>query len=360
MKGPWTARIVAELTPAAVIRLATTLAIGFAGGLLFACAGLPAPWLSGAGLASAAAAVAGVPITVPEWLKGVSLVVLGVIAGSAVTPDSIAMMARWPLSLAGLAVCVGLIMISVSVYLERVHGYDRATARLSAVPGAMPYVLALATSCAGADTARVAIIQVVRLAALLILLPAVLTELGLTRPELAAPPRPTATLLDIALMTAAGTATGFAFKHFGVPAAWLFGPMVGAAAVTGSGLAGNALPDWLTVPGLLVMGTMVGANFAEMDVRLLRNTVVAGLGSVLVGAAAGIACAIPVSYLLDLPVAQVWLAYAPGGVETMAVMALALGLDVAYVGGHHVARFLGLGVVVPFFLRKELARTRTD
>jgi len=301
-----------------------------------------------------------VPIVVPEWLKGVSLIVLGVIAGSAVTPDSIAMMARWPVSLVGLAVCVGLIMVSVSVYLELVHGYDRATARLSAVPGAMPYVLALATSCAGAHAARVAIIQVVRLAALLIVLPTVLTELGLARPELAAPPRSTAAFLDIALMAAAGTATGFVFKRCGVPAAWLFGPMVGAAAITGSGLAGNALPDWLTVPGLLVMGTMVGANFADMDLRLLRDTVIAGLGSVLVGTAAGIACAIPVAYLLDLPLAQVWLAYAPGGVDTMAVVALALGLDVAFVGGHHVARFLGLGLIVPFFLRKELARTRPD
>jgi uncharacterized membrane protein AbrB (regulator of aidB expression) len=38
------------------------------------------------------------------------------------------------------------------------------------------------------------------------------------------------------------------------------------------------------------------------------------------------------------------------------VLALALGLDVAYVGGHHVVRFLGLGVVIPFWLRDQLRR----
>lgn len=348
--------IAAEFSPAALWRLARVMAIGVAGGGAFAFAGLPAPWLSGAGLAAGLAAVAGVPVEVPGWLRGLSLVVLGVIAGSAVTPQSLAMMVHWPLSLAGLAVCVFLIMASVSLYLERVHGYDRATARLSSIPGAMPYVLAMASECPTADVRRVAIIQIVRLAALLILLPSLMTQLGLERVELRADAAAEATLGDLALMMAAGTAAGWLFARLGVPAAWLFGPMIGAAVVTGSGFAANVLPSWLTIPGLLVMGTMVGANFADIDRRLLRDTMLAALGSVIVGAAAGMVCAVPVAWLLDLPVAQVWLAYAPGGVETMSIMALALGLDVAYVGGHHAVRFSGLGLVVPFWLRGELKR----
>lgn len=333
---------------------ALSLAIGTAGGGLFALAGLPAPWLSGSGLAAAAAAIAGVRIEVPHWLHMVSLVVLGVIAGSAVTPETLSLMARWPASLAGLAVCVLLIMVSVSRYLERVHGYDRTTAKLAAVPGAMPYVLALASQCPGADTRRVAIIQVVRLAALLILLPTVLTQLGVTRPPSTEAMRPDAPLLDLLALVVLSAIGGWSFERLRIPAAWLLGPMVGAALATGSGAVDNVLPAWLTVPGLVVMGTIVGANFSGLDRQLLTSTLAAGLGSVVVGALAGVAAAIPVAWLLSLPLAQVWLAYAPGGVEMMAIMALALGLDVAYVGGHHAVRFIGLGLAVPFWLREEL------
>jgi uncharacterized membrane protein AbrB (regulator of aidB expression) len=58
------------------------------------------------------------------------------------------------------------------------------------------------------------------------------------------------------------------------------------------------------------------------------------------------------SMLLGLPFGQLWLAYAPGGVEAMAAMALALHLDPAFVGAHHVLRILGLNLITPFWLRR--------
>jgi uncharacterized membrane protein AbrB (regulator of aidB expression) len=56
-------------------------------------------------------------------------------------------------------------------------------------------------------------------------------------------------------------------------------------------------------------------------------------------------------FWLGLPVGQIWLAYAPGGVEAMAIMALALNLDPAFVGAHHVVRILGLNVFSPLWRR---------
>jgi uncharacterized membrane protein AbrB (regulator of aidB expression) len=40
-------------------------------------------------------------------------------------------------------------------------------------------------------------------------------------------------------------------------------------------------------------------------------------------------------------------AFAPGGLEAMMVLALILGLDPLYVGIHHLARFLGIGLALP-------------
>lgn len=347
----------------AVLRLAVALAVGAVGGFAFKLLGLPAPWLSGPGLAVAVVALAGLRIEVPGWLRTIALVFLGVLAGSAVTPQTIDRIGSWPASLAGLAVCVWLVMLSISSYLERVHGYDRATARLSSVPGALPYVLAIAAESSG-DVRRVAIVQIMRLLLLVVALPSALAAIGL---QAAAPvactaasvppcaaPAAEATLAGLLLLAAAGWAGGRLFSLAGAPAPYLFGSMIAVALVTGSGLVAPVLPDWLMIPGVLVIGTMVGANLSGTDRRLLLATLPAGLGSVIVGGVVALGCALPVAMLLDMPLAQVWLAYAPGGVDAMSVMALALGLDTAFVGAHHAARFLGLGVVVPIWLRAYL------
>jgi len=46
-------------------------------------------------------------------------------------------------------------------------------------------------------------------------------------------------------------------------------------------------------------------------------------------------------------------AYAPGGVEAMAAMAVQLGLAPAFVAAHHVARLLVLTLFVPALLARR-------
>ena len=41
------------------------------------------------------------------------------------------------------------------------------------------------------------------------------------------------------------------------------------------------------------------------------------------------------------------MAYAPGGLETMAILAFALHLDPAYVAVHHLARFMFVSLMMP-------------
>jgi uncharacterized membrane protein AbrB (regulator of aidB expression) len=47
-----------------------------------------------------------------------------------------------------------------------------------------------------------------------------------------------------------------------------------------------------------------------------------------------------------------FLAYAPGGLETMIAMAVNLNIDPTFVAGHHVFRLLALLVLIPLFLRR--------
>lgn len=64
------------------------------------------------------------------------------------------------------------------------------------------------------------------------------------------------------------------------------------------------------------------------------------------------AIALAVSSLLDVPLGAALIAFAPGGLETMAAMAVILNADPAYVGTHHILRLIFLSVLMPFVLSR--------
>ena len=90
----------------------------------------------------------------------------------------------------------------------------------------------------------------------------------------------------------------------------------------------------------VILGTGLGARFLGADRAMLRRA--AGLALVNTGAA--LALAAGVALLLSGPVAEpataVFLAFAPGGLAEMSLIALSLQASVAYVTVHHVARIV--------------------
>jgi uncharacterized membrane protein AbrB (regulator of aidB expression) len=51
-------------------------------------------------------------------------------------------------------------------------------------------------------------------------------------------------------------------------------------------------------------------------------------------------------------------AFSPGGLEAMTILAFALGLDPLYVGAQHLARFILISLTLPFALRLWLMHAR--
>lgn len=344
------------LEPDRLAQTPRTLAIAFAGGAVAALIGIPAPWLSGPAIATAIAAVQGVELGLPRLLREAALIFLGVSMGASVRPDTLELMLRFPLGLAGLALAVPLVMVGVAQYLARVHGFSAPTARLAAVPGALPFVLAT-SEATEADGRQVMIVQLVRLLAIAALLPTVVTLVGghnAAPGVMPAPPR--VDLIEDAIALAAGVAGMALFSRIGLPAPALFGSLVAAALLFGSGAVSSGFPAWMVLPGNLVVGAMTGASFSGADRSMLARTMPAALGAVVVGSLISLVCAVPVALAAGLPLMQVWLAYAPGAVETMAIVTLALGYDAAFVGAHHIARFFGLTILVPIWIRPYLVR----
>lgn len=235
-----------------------------------------------------------------------------------------------------------------------------ASTRLASMPGALNFVMTLAVESTS-DARRVAIIQIVRLTAILLLLPSVVSLIG-EKPKSGffQPAGDVVKPLQLTFVVAAGFAGAALFKRLGTPAPALFGGMLTSALLYGPGVVTTAMPEPLVFAMFVVLGSMIGSNFAGADMRLFLVTLVAGLGSLMVCSLVALAWAAPLAWLVGMPVLQVWLGFAPGGVETTALLAMALGLDAAFVSAHHIMRVVILNLTVPLWIAPFLQKPSPD
>ncbi|MGC9417747.1 MAG: AbrB family transcriptional regulator [Rhodovulum sp.] len=330
-----------------------TLAAGAAGAALATLIGVPAPFLTGPALTVTLLALAGVPVTMPAQLRDACFLLIGVNMGAGVTPEAVATAARWPLSLALLAVAVLAILWFGARLLERMFGFDRMSALLTATPGHLSYVLSLSTDVR-ADLPRVTMIQTLRVLSLTLIVPFVAPLLGHgdlpTLPDLP-PAMPLTVLVPLIGLS---VLCGLAFQRLRVPAALLLGGMALSGLGHATGAISGSVPTWLSIPAFTVMGTLIGARFSGITPRMVWQSLGASSLLTLFAAAVSLAAAALVSVTLGLPMLTALIAFAPGGLETMMAMSLLLDADPAYVAAHHVFRLLVLTVALPVIV----ARTR--
>jgi uncharacterized protein len=324
-----------------LIEVAETLAIALAGGVTFASLELPAGLVSGSVLAVATAALLGRPMRMPLELARVCYIIVGILLGTVVTPDTLRGVTTWPMSIALLMVGSLTMMLATSSYLRIVHRWDPLSALMGASPGSMAQVIALSTELGG-DLRAIAIVQTVRVLLLVIGLPNGLALFGLVVPAVAPVrgPADLSVLGQMLLLAAVATAFAVVFYRLRFPGGLLFGAMAGSGLLHGTGVIHAALPWWLGSSAVIVLGGLVGSRFTNTTFRMLLGFLGAAFGSFAVAMAVATAFVLLVLHFYSFPVANVAIAFAPGAQDTMMVLALALHLDPVYVGAHHLARFL--------------------
>lgn len=338
---------------------ATTLAIGSLGGWLLNLLGMPAGWLCGSMIAVALIALAGHRVRMPDPVRDATFVVLGSSMGSALTPETLQDIRLWPMSIVILMVSVLASMVIGSWFLRRLYSWDKATARLSAIPGALSAVLAIASSTT-ANLPVVALSQTLRQLVLVSLVPLVLM-VGVHGS--AARVIHVAAWTDAGVMLAIGTLGSMLLTLLRVPGAALLGAMAASCLLHAMGWVSGRLDPTLLTVAFVFTGAVIGSRFSGTKIELLIATIRPALGSILAAIAISMLFALLCQSLLGLPFAEVWLAYAPGGVEAMTIMAFALNLDPSYVSMHHVIRLLGLMLLSPLWtyglgIPRKLAEAR--
>jgi hypothetical protein len=330
-------------------RFTTTLAISAAGGFLAILLGIPAGWLAGGMLAVAIASLAGVNTDFPAPVRPPLFLVLGIYAGSGVSPETIVQMRTWPASFAILAVSVVALIAGSYVWLHRRCGWDRNAALLSSSPGALTFILATAEGVR-TDLKKVAIAQSIRLLILIEAIPLIAFLVGL--PPLSDGSAVTvARTEDVAVMFAAAIPAGFVLERLSLPGGWMLGGLATTAALLLSGVVEGTLPAYLLIPCTVAIGAMAGSRFRPGDLAVLPHIAGPALVAFAIAAIISGAGAALVSLLFEVNFIQTLLAFAPGGFEALTIVAFQVNVDPAYVAAHHVARFLALAALVPVLAR---------
>jgi uncharacterized protein len=321
------------------------------GGLVFHWLGVPAAWLSGAAIGATLWGLSGKAVPMPRALADAAMLVSGAAMGAAVTPAAIAAMGRYPGSLVLLVIGVFAISAASTAWLMRISGWRRADAVLASVPGALSTVLAVAAD-RKAEVASIAIVQNFRLFVLIALLPSlvVLTGDGGNTGALIGEGLPIESPGGMAVILLGGLLLGIVFKQLKVAAPILLGATVMSSVSHGTEFVTGVIPPVIATGGLVLIGLFIAERFRDVQRSTLKRALMAALGSFTTGMIVAALFAALAAWLAGVSFANGLVAFAPGGLEAMTVLALILGLDPLYVGIHHLVRFLGIGLVLPFLI----------
>lgn len=316
--------------------------------------GLPIPFLLGSMCSVMIASLSGVHIYLPVWLRNLVFIMLGVQAGSGVRPETLNQIGEWPLSFMLLFVMLISVTGFTFMLLRYVFRWDAQTAFFSSLPGALSFVMAAASETR-ADLIRISMIQTVRLLLLIGLLAPVLNVLGQSAPHVDLAELAAAEPQEWLWLLMAG-AIGALLGHYSrLPGGMMLGALLASALVYVTGFVTVRVPPEMADFGMVILGVLIGSRVNKQHRGIIVELLPVALMAFLVGAAsAGAVCAL--AWLVTgLHPAQIALAFAPGALEALTVIAFSLGVDPAYVASHHVVRFMLIALVVPF-LAKSLRR----
>lgn len=316
-------------------------------GLAAAHLGLPLPYLLGP-LCLTAAIATGLPewlpkdYVFPNWLRLIFIAVIGLMIGAQVSPELFADAGRLVVSLLAL---VGFVFVAIAFNYQifrRIGGYDPATAFYSSTPGGLYESLAMGEE-AGADMPRLILQQFLRIIVVVTALPIGLslwigTPVGSAGGMTLA--RPSVPLETLPLILISGGIGILAGKFLRLPAGQLTGPLLVAAVLSLTGLWPLDIPQWLVNDAQIVIGTALGMRFTGLSRALILRGL--GLSALSVG---GMLILAALLAALLAPLAGegfdvMLISFAPGGVTEMALVALSLQANPAFVTLHHIVRIL--------------------
>ena len=311
------------------VLLALSAALGFA----LNRAAVPAALLLGPMIAAIALALSGVRLSVPRWGFMAAQAIVGCLIARTLTASTVVSMVRhWPTMLAVVLTTIlagGL----VGWVLVRLRALPGTTAAWGSSPGAASAMIVMAEDF-GADIRLVAFMQYLRVV-VVVLSASMVSRLlgghdaaarapGLSMPFLV----PWQSLVPTVAIAAVGALIG---RQLRIPAGPLLVPMIFGALLETTNLVDIMLPSWLLEIAYAIIGWYVGLAFnRHVIVYALRAIPQLLLGTLLLIALCAVS-AVVLTLSLDTDPLSAYLATSPGGLDSVAIIAIGSHADLPFV-----------------------------
>lgn len=329
-------------------------ALGLIGGFAFVKFNAPLPWVLGPMAVSLVASLAGVRLWLPPWLKLPAFLILGAMFGASITLGAFASSAAWIVTMFGTIIFVATTMPAATIYLRRAGGFDSTTAFFASAPGGLLPMSALGATLGG-DERRIVLIQSMRMVLTIIAIPVAFRLFGGYDPQ--GSTLTGITLSDLneidwfTLVTAALAGFGIA-RLLRIPSPQVLGPLIAVLLVNQfTGLVAK-VPDPLSAAAQLIIGINVGAGFSGVRLRTVAQILSHGLVVGAIMLVTAVIMALAMTTITEFGFPALMLAYGPGGMAEMTLVGMAVGVDVAFILGHQLGRFLFIMTFAPFLYRR--------
>ncbi|MBL8835052.1 MAG: AbrB family transcriptional regulator [Alphaproteobacteria bacterium] len=347
--------------PRGFAAVALAVALGTAGGALFQLLQLPLPWMLGSLTVVTLAAMLGMRMHLPSVVRDGAVPIIGLMLGAAFTPEVIARMAEWWLTMSAMVVWAVAGTALAYSYFRLFTGYDRVTAFFSATPGGLNDMMLLGRYY-GADDRTISLTHAARLITVVFTIPFWYRFDG-TLPPTSRPPGAALTDLGLgdagvlAVCALVGAWLGTALR---LPAGLLVGPMILSTAAHLAGLTGTAPPAILVAGAQVAIGVAVGCRFGGVTFGHVGRALFHAMVIALIMISLTVVTALLVRQWTDLPMPALILGFAPGGLAEMSLIALALHVDAPFVACHHIARIVFVIFSAPLVVKAAGAKPAGD
>lgn len=334
--------------------LLTTFVFASIAGWLFSLTGIPLGWMIGAMLAVMLASLVGVPAAEPAPLMPYVKASVGTLLGATVTVSVFTAIPQWWGSLVFLLLVMAVSAFLCYQILHRWMQFDKGSAALCAIPGGITEMIILSEQ-ARADQTKVAIVHALRIALCVLIIPLLISAtmaVDVRQSGSGATTEIMMPLSDWAWFVLCVAASIVINRYIKLPAGLILVALVLCAVLHLTGVTHFQVPSYITNLIQVFIGINVGARFIGRTLKQLAHVMMAAIAVVTVQISIAYGAALLIANFTDLNMLALILAYSPGGLAEMSMIAVAMGIEVIFIGLHHLVRVLLALIVGPLFLSR--------
>ncbi len=330
-----------------------TIFVGSIGGILFNIMLLPLPWMLGPAFMVGMMALSGLKVSVNQKFRNPFIGIIGVWLGSYFSSNIIEALYEWSISLIFLLIFIPfshLISYIVLIYFRRLK---KPEAFFIGSPGGLLEMTLGAEEC-GANSKKVSLVHIFRIFLTVMIVPNILLLLfpGAFSRE-AIWPDFGGEIFHVFVFFIIIPIGMFLGNKINLPGNRLFGPLILSAIIHLLGIFKLDANISILIIAQLIIGSFLGSNMSGISWKTALNYIIDAMIVIF----CLILSFIPFVYILDkisnIRTEALILAFSPGGVNEMGLVAAFLNIEPAYVITHHLARLCTI-LILLIFAKKYL------